>query len=214
MADHEDLVTTDLSRLKVARQTGFEQFSYGGKPAGFDVLSFWQWASSDLVVNVVRGVLAEYIVAQALGIAGTVRDPWQPYDLKTAHGLTLEVKSGSYLQSWWQERHTDLCFSIGETTAWSADTNKWSKERCRQAQVYVFALLKHQDKTTIDPRALDQWEFYLVSTENISRRYGARKQLSMKALLSLSPVRVTYSELASAVTQFEGELLGTPTEPG
>jgi hypothetical protein len=29
----------------------------------------------------------------------------------------------------------------------------------RQADVYVFALLAHEDRTTIDPLDLDQWKF-------------------------------------------------------
>ena len=66
-----------LPRLAVARAIGTEPFTENGRLLGFDLLSFWQWSSSDLVVNVVRGLLAEYIVAQALDIADSVRDPWQ-----------------------------------------------------------------------------------------------------------------------------------------
>ena len=49
----------ELPRLIVARAKGTEPFTHKGEPLGFDLISFWQWASSDLAVNVVRGLLAE-----------------------------------------------------------------------------------------------------------------------------------------------------------
>lgn len=62
-----------LGPLEVQRLSGSETFHRNGRPAGFDVLDFWRWSSSDLVVNVTRGVLAEYIVAKALAVS-TERD--------------------------------------------------------------------------------------------------------------------------------------------
>src|SRR5690349_11241501 len=97
-----------LPRLEIRRATGTEPFTQAATPLGFNLLSFWQWATSDLVVNVVRGLVAEYLVAQALGVADDVRDPWKPYDVKTSRGLTLEVKSCSYLQSWWQKGLSEI----------------------------------------------------------------------------------------------------------
>lgn len=198
----------DLSRLTVVRATGAEPFTQGGRSLGFDLLSFWQWSSSDLVVNITRGLVAEYLVAQALDIASSIRDPWQPFDLQTPRGLTLEVKSCSYLQSWFQKKHSDLGFTIAETTAWSADSNAFCGEKKRQAHAYVFAVLKHREKATLNPREVDQWEFYLVPTHRIAERYGRRKRLSMKALLDLHPIQARYRELHVAIAQLERELLG------
>jgi hypothetical protein len=205
--DPEIVVTGGLPRLMVKRLIGHEPFTNNGQSAGFDIIAFWQWASSDLVVNVARGLLAEYLVAKALDLDDGVRDPWQPYDLKTQHGLTLEIKSGAYLQSWWQRVHSDICFSISETRSWSADTNEFSPTQQRQADAYVFALLSHRDKGTLNPLELSQWEFYLVPTRAISERVGSRKQLTMKALLELSPQRVPFSGLLDAVRTLERELL-------
>lgn len=196
-----------LPRLDVQRLTGDEPFTVAGRPTGFDLLSFWQWSSSDLVVNVIRGLLAEYLVAQALGLAEDVRDPWQPYDLETPRGLTLEVKSCSYLQSWFQKKHSDVGFSIAETTAWSADTSAFVGGRQRQAHAYVFALLKHRDKATLNPRDLDQWEFYLVPTKVVTDRCGSRKYLSLKVLLELNPLRATYGSLPESVSRLEDDIL-------
>jgi hypothetical protein len=201
-------VTEDLSRLKVKRLIGTEPFTQNGKPADFSIVDFWQWASSDLVVNVMRGLLAEYVVAQALDLADEVRDPWQPYDLKTKAGLTLEVKSGAYIQSWWQRALSSICFSIGETRSWSADTNEFSPTAQRQAQAYVFALLAHRDKSTVDPRELSQWEFYLVPTSALLERVGKRKSLSFKALLDLNPRHAGFQELPNAIRELEANILG------
>src|SRR3954451_18080617 len=42
---------------------------------------FWAWAFSDLRQNSVRGHLAEYIVAMALGVRLEVRSAWDDHDL-------------------------------------------------------------------------------------------------------------------------------------
>lgn len=196
-----------LPRLEVKRRSGEEPFTCGGAPSGFDVLSFRQWASSDLASNVLRGVLAEYLVAQALGIASDHRDPWQPYDLQSPGGLTLEVKSAAYLQSWWQRSHSAISFTVRETRAWSAEMNEWAPTAQRQAALYIFALLGHRDKATLNPLDLDQWEFYLVPARTLAERVGATKQLSLKRLLALRPDKVGFSELGAAIQRFEGELL-------
>lgn len=63
-------------RLKVVRKTGDERFQYKGQPLDQTLLGFWRWSASDLVSNATRGILAEYIVASALGIVEEVRDEW------------------------------------------------------------------------------------------------------------------------------------------
>ena len=68
------------------------------------MLGFSQWAYSDVSSNASRGILAEYIVASALGIAAATRREWDAYDLETQDGVKLEIKSASYLQSWAQAK--------------------------------------------------------------------------------------------------------------
>ena len=38
-------------------------------------------------------------------------------------------------------------------------------ESKRQSDVYVFALLKHKDKQTVDPLNVKQWDFHVVPTK-------------------------------------------------
>jgi hypothetical protein len=73
----------ELPRLNVERKTGKEHFRTGNTDLDFTVLDFWQWTASDLVSNATRGLVAEFIVASALGLAARVRDEWQAYDLET-----------------------------------------------------------------------------------------------------------------------------------
>ena len=67
--------------------SGAGPFHADGDPAGFDLLDLWRWSTSDLVTNTTLGVLAEYIVARALGI-GTdgVRQAWRTFDLLAEDG--------------------------------------------------------------------------------------------------------------------------------
>jgi hypothetical protein len=203
-------MTDELPRLLIERRTGAERFTDRRDSAGFDLLSFWQWANSDLASNVLRGVLAEYVVARALNLADGVRDPWQPYDLRTPAGLTIEVKSGAFLQSWWQRAHTDISFTIAQTRSWNPDNNTLATDQRRQAALYVFAVLRHKDKGTLNPLELSQWEFYLIETSCLNEHCGGRKSLSLPALLRLDPICASFSELRTAVLAMEGHVLKTP----
>ena len=55
------------------------------------LLDFWSWSASDLVSNATRGRLAEFIVANALGVESGIREEWAAYDLATATGIKIEV---------------------------------------------------------------------------------------------------------------------------
>lgn len=67
MSEHGD--ERVLKPTKASRLGGDEPF------AGLDasVRDFWAWGFSDLRANVVRGVLAEYLVARAVGATEPVR---------------------------------------------------------------------------------------------------------------------------------------------
>jgi hypothetical protein len=83
-----------LPPIIITRKSGAEPLHANGQPLPFDLLSFWQWSVSDLVSNVTRGRLAEFIVATALGISVSgVRNEWDAVDLITETGLRVEVKS-------------------------------------------------------------------------------------------------------------------------
>ncbi len=156
---------SELGPIEPRRREGDESFHNADRVLDFDVLSFWKWSSSDLVSNATRGVLAEYLVTQALGVAeDSVREEWAAYDLKTPDGTRIEIKSAAYIQSWHQDRLSQIVFRVPKTRAWDKDTNRQSEDTQRQADVYVFALLAHTDQKTLDPLDLSQWEFFVVPT--------------------------------------------------
>ena len=93
-----------LGAITVTRKNGDECFKAKGIRLGNTLLGFSQWAYSDVSSNASRGILAEYIVASALGIAAATRREWDAYDLETQDGVKLEIKSASYLQSWAQAK--------------------------------------------------------------------------------------------------------------
>jgi hypothetical protein len=178
---------------------GAEPFHANGQPLPFDVLSFWRWSSSDLVSNAMRGVLAEYLVACDLGIAGGTRVEWDAYDLKSKQGVKIEVKSAAYLQSWHQNRLSAISFDIRPTIGWDAGTNTFGTIRKRQADVYVFALLKHKDKATLDPLNVDQWVFYILQAAVLDTKMPNQKRLSLTTLEGLAPVEAVFGQIASSI---------------
>jgi hypothetical protein len=189
-----------LGPLTATRKTGQEPFLAGGRPLDFKLLEFWQWMGSDLIGNTFRGAVAEYLVARALGIAAGTRDEWGAFDLRTRDGLKIEVKSCAYLQSWWQRGPSTVLFGVRPTRAWDPETGTFAPEVRRQADVYVFALLKHREKATLDPLDVEQWEFFVLSTAILDARLPSGcRQISLRSLMHLGPRRASYVELASAV---------------
>src|SRR5438034_2651817 len=145
-----------LARIKSRPLDGSERFRSCAGVLSFDVLQFWRWSSSDLVSNATRGRLAEFIVAKALDIdTSGVRDEWAPYDLVTPEGVRVEVKSCAYLQSWTQRAPSTVLFSVRAARAWDPDSNCQAPAATRESDVYVFALLAHLEKSTLDPLVLD-----------------------------------------------------------
>jgi hypothetical protein len=198
----------ELKRMSVTRKEGRESFHTNGRQLNFDLLSFWQWSTSDLVSNATRGIIAEYIVARALGLAErSVRDEWAVFDLETPSGIKIEVKSAAYVQTWHQKQLSPISFATPKTRAWDADTNIQSHESKRQADVYVFALLAHTDKETIDPLNLDQWCFYVLPTTLLDGRKRSQHSITLKSLEGLCSGAVTYANLPTTVENCIGNRL-------
>jgi hypothetical protein len=191
----------DYAPLQLTRKDGAESLHGDGAPGDATVTDFWRWAMSDLIGNTARGVLAEHIVARALGLTGGVRIEWDAYDLQTPAGVKIEVKSAAYLQSWYQKKLSRIVFSIRPARAWDATTGELNSGARRQADIYVFCLLKHKEKATLDPLDLDQWEFYVVRTADLNTLYGDQRGLALSSLLTRDVGPATYKELAARVEE-------------
>jgi len=189
----------DLSPINAKRKTGEEVFIGLGEGKLLTLKDFWQWSSSDLVSNATRGILAEFLVASALGLNHCVRNEWDSYDLKTETGVKIEVKSAAYVQSWYQQKLSNIIFNIRSTLAWDYKTNRFAKEKKRQSDVYVFCLLHHEDKKTINPMDLSQWTFYVVSTKKIEQTCQNIKSISLSRLRKLNPIVCNFDGLKEAI---------------
>lgn len=189
-----------LGAINVRRRAGSERFHTRGYAFDFDMLGFWQWAYSDLLDNAGRGVLAEYVVGQALGVASTgVREQWAPHDLVSKNGLRIEVKSAAYLQSWDQRQLSSVRFSAAKTRAWDKRSGRYAEQFRRQADVYVFALLAHADKETVDPLDLSQWEFYVISARLLDRHMSDRRSITLSSLQSVAGQGISFEGLKEAI---------------
>jgi len=147
-------------------------------------------------------MLAEFIVASALNITETLREEWDEYDLISKKGLKIEVKSSAYLQSWEQKELSKITFSVAPT---GETQNRYAK-KTRKSDVYVFCVLAHKDKKTVNPLDLSQWEFYILRTKVLNKKIGEQKTITLSSLLRLNPVKVKYAGIKSEIKRIEKKI--------
>ncbi len=189
-----------LAAIETSKKTGKEHFSFNGEKQSIDVLSFWQWSSSGLLGNALRGVLAEFIVASTIDGVDKPRDEWDPYDLETKRGLKIEVKSSSYFQSWEQKKKSSINFGIQPTE----DEFSGSGIKERRADLYVFCVLSYEeDDGKVNPLDLSQWDFYLLETKVLNAKVPTQKSIGLKSLQKLNPVKVQYDKLGEEIAKYD-----------
>lgn len=209
MAESPDSATSDLLEetesvgdrwirpTEVDRLTGDEPFE------GVDatVREFWAFAMSDLRMNNVRGYLAEFLVAKAVGAIGS-RVEWDAYDVLTPEGIRVEVKSAGYLQVWAQRRLSRISFGSMKGRTWTPEGGE-SPEATLNADVYVFAIqtaTRHDDYDALD---VGQWDFYVVGRRAIeSTGYGS---IGLPTLRTLTDGAVDYAHLGAAIRTVAGK---------
>ncbi len=164
--------------------TGNETLAIDKKPA---ISEFWRWAFSDLKQNNVRGVFSEWLVAQILELDLTqARESWDAYDLITPTGITLEVKSAAYLQSWTAEygQLSKIVFQGLKGKTWTPKAG-YSESATYNADFYVFCLQICKDPAQWNALDLEQWEFYVlpkVTMESLNL-----KTIGLSTLSRLTP---------------------------
>lgn len=191
--------------VKTTKKTGKEPFTFNGEPLPINTLHFWQWSSSELLENALRGKLAEFIVASSIDALKKPREEWDAYDLITKDGLKIEIKSSSYLQSWDQTKLSKIIFGIQPTVAWEKN-NKLSSKVKRQADIYIFCVLAHKDKETVNPLNLSQWDFYILDTKVLNEKVPTQKTITLSSLLSLNPINVKYDGLKNTINNRQSQI--------
>jgi hypothetical protein len=188
-------MTSSLDRIPAKIKSGQERLIYNNEHLKFTLLDFWRWSASDILSNATRGVLAEFLVATATNIDITnVRNEWSAFDLITPDGIKLEIKSAAYLQSWFQRALSVISFSTKLARHWDSETNIQATVAKRHADVYIFCLLKHENKSTVDPLNLDHWDFYVLATQELNNYTRSQYSITLKSLKNLTHT-ICYSQL-------------------
>ncbi|TPF14225.1 hypothetical protein [Priestia megaterium] len=165
----------------------------------YSVVDFWSWGFSDLLMNSLRGIFAEFLVGSALDILQSPRIEWDAYDLVYSN-KKIEVKSSAYIQSWHTGKYSTISFDIGAKKPYSYDTHTYSENAVRSADIYVFCLLKEKDESIINVLNTEQWSFYIVPTETLDNFYSCQKRISLKSLDKICKA-VSYSNLRETVNK-------------
>lgn len=165
-----------------------------------DKNNFWEWAFSDFLSNSLRGVLAEYIVATAVGCTHRPRVEWDAVDLETSDGLKIEVKSAAYLQSWAQSRPSDIRFDIAPRKGGHSATNTSASAASRGADIYVFCLFTATDRAQANPRDLSQWQFLACTAQFLTDNFGNQKSIALSMLERAGLQQFGYQALGARVT--------------
>ena len=184
-----------LDKIEVIKKTGEEPLVSSGEELSVRLSDFWSWANSDLLNNVARGTLAEFLVAYALDIVGKPRVEWDAKDLEDKDGTKIEVKSSAYVQSWHQKGYSSITFDIEPKRSWDPATNEMSTSPHRSCDIYVFCLL-HRKSKDVDPLNMDHWKFYVVSTRKLNKKLGNQKTMALSTLKKLAK-SVPYDKLPS-----------------
>lgn len=182
-----------LTPKPASRLDGSERF------IGLDasVVDFWRWAFSDLRDNTTRGVLAEFLVAKAVGDDRGLRIGWDNFDAQAPDGTTIEVKCSAFLQSWTQRRHSELVFGRLSAREFDANRNEYSVDPRVRADVFVFAVQTQRDPAAYDMLDLSHWEFWVVAADRIRERAGKTVGIGWVREHATGPL--PYAELGKAI---------------
>jgi hypothetical protein len=161
------------------------------------VSDFWSWAYSDLRSNAVRGILAEFLVARAVGADERVRNAWDNFDVLAPDGTRIEVKASAYLQSWPQRAHSRLGFSGLIGREWDEQTGEYAQDRSVRADVFVFCVHTERDPSVYDALDVSKWEFYVAPAEAV--RTNGTRSVGIGWVQTNSVGPLSHEQLAAAI---------------
>lgn len=154
-----------------------------GKPA--TVLDFWKWAYSMLDDNSLRGMVAQFIVAWAIGADNVPNDSWRSYDVLAPNGRKIEVKTTAFAQMWeYGEKNRVRRFVLKPTKAYSRK-HGLSDKRTFNADIYVLCYYSWKDNKTMHTKNIDHWEFWVFTVTQLIRILDDRKSVSVEKLKAM-----------------------------
>jgi len=168
---------------------------------------FWAWAFSDVLSNINRAVLAEWLVGSALDCVSNIRPIWAPWDLEY-EGSKIEVKSTSYHQNWKRSPASRSEFDIKATTAdfprdaaipFGPEAEYYTDpEIKRRADIYVFANYAEEDLAKVDPLDVGGWCFYVLPTPELEAHFGKQKKVALSRIRAVT-AEVGYEDLRTTI---------------
>ena len=174
---------------------------------GLNVEEFQRWALGDLVDNRNRGIFAEWLVGQALGVISEcdVRHEWDAYDLLYRKIIRVEVKASGRSQTWNLNEPSKPNFNIAPRWRhWVAETDVWivHDQPVRFADVYVFCLHEPVPATNENVRDPASWKFWVIPKWTLDNELGDQKTVGLATLARLvAPIR--WSEIKDEVDRLE-----------
>lgn len=180
-------VTDSLQRQRVRETSSIDDIKRRVSDAAF---------GRPLVTNVLRGLVAEAIVASALEPEWNwCSEDYASWDFERADGLKLEVKQSAARQSWATTGPPSKCrFDIrARKGRWEGQD--WVPEPGRNADIYVFAHHPLADGSA-DHRDPAQWTFYVVE----AKRLPDAATMGLSSALVLG-VRCSHEELSAVVSE-------------
>ncbi|MCF7992133.1 MAG: hypothetical protein K9M02_16970 [Thiohalocapsa sp.] len=175
---------THPALARSALRDGSEPF-LGDAAGGLALADFWRWSGSSLTDNTMRGLVAEFLVARAMGADMQARVEWDTVDVTTPRGIKIEVKSASPWQSWGQKAKSQLSFRVPRTKHWDHEAGAYIGVKQRHADVYVFAVLQPENKSELNPLDLSQWTFYVLRKSVLDADRGDKKKISLAEVIGL-----------------------------
>ena len=179
--------------------TGKEKFKLDGQELDFDFTDFWRFQYSN-VFNM-QEYIAEFLVAQALGVSESQNAGyWTLWDI-TYRDTKIEIKETSFYHPWNKNGHVSKQRTFGITKANGSydPTTCGNKEYRRQNDIYVFCLNTGNTPDESYPLNLNNWEFYVIPTSFINEKCGDNKTLSLNRIrnFGFSPLR--YDEIKNEI---------------
>ncbi len=161
------------------------------------VKDFWSYAARDLRSNVMRGVLAEWLVAKAVGAKEPMPE-WHHFDVLAPPDIQVEVKSSAYLQAWPQRKLSTITFGSLRSRKWDPETG-YADQRTFNADVYVFCVHTARSHDAYDPLDVSQWHFYVLPRTRVEA-IGYRS-IGLPRIKSEGAQQVKFHGLAAAIAQ-------------
>ena len=113
-----------------------------------------------------RIALAEFMVGKAIGVQHKTRSNREEYNLKTTKGITISVRSSTFLETWHPVKISTPKFWGLKTRAWDPETG-FSADKSFRAKIFVFALQTSKHRNQYDALNVSQWKFWLASRSEL-----------------------------------------------